>query len=486
MRSPSYAVSSQVQQLIADSVTPTSLYRKLRARFSHMKLLEGAEVSERGTCFSFLLLEPFAWIQAQESSCEMSFPDGHTETHALAQPEQLMTCLQNFFERFQFDTPSNPNIRNGLFGYFRYEAVQSFEHILLHQKLSEEEAVPLLRYEIFRHVIAINHIRNEVFLLTNSPSGEDGAHERFLETLREVLGSTYPQEEAFQQIGSPESNMTDDEQSAMIASCKQHIQRGDVFQIVPSRKFKQAYSGDNFQVYRALRVVNPSPYLYYGDYGDYQIFGSSPEAQIIVQNGRAEIHPIAGTCPRSGDIEQDELAVQELCDDPKENSEHVMLVDLARNDLSRHCDDVRVDAYREVHRYSHVFHLVSKVSGRLREGVSALRVLADTFPAGTLSGAPKFKAMELIDRYEKGARGIYAGGLGFFDTEGGCLHAILIRSFLAKDGFLFRQAGGGVVDESDPEKELLEVRNKLQALQKALDLASHPDGLFLYSSGAKP
>uniref|UniRef100_UPI0035C7D191 anthranilate synthase component I family protein n=1 Tax=Dokdonia donghaensis TaxID=326320 RepID=UPI0035C7D191 len=267
------------------------------------------------------------------------------------------------------------------------------------------------------------------------------------------------------------SNITDADYKALVETCKKHCQRGDVFQIVPSKRFSQQFTGDEFNVYRALRSVNPSPYLFYFDYGDYKIFGSSPEAQIIVQDGLAEIHPIAGTFKRTGNDEQDAILAKELAKDEKENSEHVMLVDLARNDLSRNGHNVKVDTYREVQFFSHVIHLVSKVTGQMHEGSNTLQVVADTFPAGTLSGAPKHMAMQLLEKYENRNRTFYGGAIGFMDFYGNFNHAIIIRSFLSKNHTLHWQAGAGVVSGSDPAKELQEVYNKLGALNKALDIA---------------
>jgi len=253
-----------------------------------------------------------------------------------------------------------------------------------------------------------------------------------------------------------------------IASCH----RGDVFQIVLSRRFEQPFTGDELNVYRALRSINPSPYLFFFDYGDYKLMGSSPEAQIIIKNGKAVVHPIAGTFKRTGDDETDKKEADRLLLDAKENAEHVMLVDLARNDLSRLCDDVKVEHYREVQYFSHVIHLVSEVSGSVRPGTNPFELLAKTFPAGTLSGAPKIKAMQLIDAFEPTARGSYGGGIGFVGFDGSCNHAIMIRTFLSKQNTLVYQAGAGVVAASKPENELQEVNNKLGALKKAIEFAA--------------
>ena len=241
--------------------------------------------------------------------------------------------------------------------------------------------------------------------------------------------------------------------------------------MVLSRRFSQDFKGDEFNVYRALRSINPSPYLFYYDYSTYRIFGSSPEAQMVVHEGIAEIHPIAGTFRRTGDdIKDQELAIK-LLEDPKENAEHIMLVDLARNDLSKNCHEVKVTNYKEVQFFSHVIHLVSKVTGAINAGVSGYQIFADTFPAGTLSGAPKYRALQLIDEYEPTTRSFYGGGLGMIKLNGDLNHAIIIRSFLSKNNKLYYQAGAGIVIDSNPESELQEVHNKLAALKKALEMS---------------
>ena len=265
--------------------------------------------------------------------------------------------------------------------------------------------------------------------------------------------------------------MTDDDYRQMVQKGIQSCYRGDVFQIVLSRKFNQGFTGDEFNVYRALRSVNPSPYLFFFDYGDYKLMGSSPEAQIIIKKGKAVVHPIAGTFKRSGDEAVDAIMTQKLLDDPKENAEHVMLVDLARNDLSRVCSEVRVKQYRQVHYYSHVIHLVSEVEGNVAENANPFQLVSKTFPAGTLSGAPKFKAMQLIDAMEPTKRSYYGGCIGFVGFDGSCNQAIMIRTFLSQQNTLTYQAGAGVVAASVPENELQEVNNKLNALKTAILMA---------------
>jgi anthranilate synthase component 1 len=356
---------------------------------------------------------------------------------------------------------------NGLFGYTAYDAVQYFENIRLHAPLIPAHQIPEVRYHFYNYIIAINHFQNTLQIIENRINGEPSELER-IETL---LNSRNLAIYSFRTEGTEKSNITDAQYKQMVSKGKDHCYRGDVFQIVLSRQFSQHFTGDEFNVYRALRSINPSPYLFYFDYGSYKIFGSSPEAQLKMQSGRAYINPIAGTFKRTGDDENDKILAQQLSADLKENAEHVMLVDLARNDLSRHAKNIRVERYREVQFFSHVIHLVSSVSGEMNEGSDITDMMTATFPAGTLSGAPKYKAMQLIDEYENQNRGYYGGALGFLDFDGRFNHAIMIRTFLSKGNCLFYQAGAGIVAISDEESELQEVNNKLGALKKAIEMA---------------
>ena len=305
-------------------------------------------------------------------------------------------------------------------------------------------------------------------MFENLLEGESSEQERLAYLIQ---NKNFP-EYNFHIQGEEQSNMTDEDFKKLVVKMKEHIKRGDVFQIVPSRAFKMPFSGDEFNVYRALRSINPSPYLFYFDYGDFKLFGSSPEAQLTIKEQQAAIYPIAGTFKRTGEIEQDQELAERLKNDPKENAEHVMLVDLARNDLSKHCANVQVTSYKEAQYYSHVIHLVSKVTGQLHASVNPFDVVGDTFPAGTLSGAPKHMALTLIDRYEGLDRSFYSGAIGFMGFNGDFNHAIMIRSFLSQTNTLHYQAGAGIVLDSDPEKELQEVNNKISALRRALELAA--------------
>jgi anthranilate synthase component 1 len=360
----------------------------------------------------------------------------------------------------------NASFAQGLYGYFTFDAVQFFETIRFKEAADASNKIPLARYRLYQYVIAINHHKDELLLCENCITGQEseGAVVESLINSKDV--PVYP----FSTVSGEASNMTDADYVDMVKKGISSCYRGDVFQIVLSRRFQQSFTGDEFNVYRALRNINPSPYLFFFDYGDYKLFGSSPESQLIIRNGRATVHPIAGTFRRTGDDAIDQVKAGELLQDPKENAEHVMLVDLARNDLSTVCHDVEVSQYRKVQYYSHVIHLVSEVVGTVEVG-NPFRVLFKTFPAGTLSGAPKFRAMQLIDAMEPTARSFYGGAIGFVGFNGSCNHAIMIRTFLSKDNTLFLQAGAGVVAASKPESELEEVNHKLNALKKAIEMA---------------
>jgi anthranilate synthase component 1 len=326
-----------------------------------------------------------------------------------------------------------------------------------------------MQYHLYRYIIAIDHFKNELYIFHNKPESEQD--DSGLAKIEDLIKNKNFPEYSFKSDAAEQSNLTNEGFIAIVEKMKQHIYRGDVFQIVPSRAFSKKFTGDEFNVYRALRSINPSPYLFYFDYGDFRIFGSSPEAQITIKDRTACIFPIAGTFKRSGDDEKDAIIAYDLKNDPKESAEHVMLVDLARNDLSRHCEQVEVKAFKEVQYYSHLIHLVSQVRGQLLPGVASYKVVADTFPAGTLSGAPKYRAMEIIDENENIKRSFYSGAIGYLGFNGDFNHAIMIRSFLSKSNTLHYQAGAGIVAGSVPESELKEVDNKIAALRKAIEMA---------------
>lgn len=463
-----YQLKTTFKKLLADTTTPVSIYLRLRDVFPNSLLLESSDYHSRENSMSYVCCEPIAGITLDEATLEIYYPDGERiskNADSINLREEVSLFRQSF--KAVDELPFN-FISNGLFGYFTFDAVAHFEDITLHTPIDEARNIPYLQYHIYRYVIVIDHFRNELYIFEHH-YGEQP--EEGLSKIQYLIQNKNFPEYRFELNGDETSNKTDEEYMALVEKTKGHIFRGDVFQIVPSRAFSRPFLGDEFNVYRSLRSVNPSPYLFYFDYGDFKLFGSSPEAQLTIKDKEACIYPIAGTFKRTGNMAEDLRVAEELKSDPKESAEHVMLVDLARNDLSRHCVGVEVKSFKEAQFYSHVIHLVSKVAGTLQEGANSFDVVGDTFPAGTLSGAPKHMAMQLIDRYEKQQRGFYSGAIGFMGFNGDFNHAIMIRTFLSKKNRLHYQAGGGVVADSSAEGELNEVNNKIAALRKALALA---------------
>ncbi len=462
------STAQRVPANIADIVTPVSIYMKLRDLYPGTILLESSDYHGNNNSQSFICFEPMAEFRVTRGNVEIMLPCGTKVKGEKPSEKDVPAQLDSFLKMFYVVSAQNTPKVNGVFGYSSYDAVQHFESITFKNEVSPEYEIPEMRYNYYKYILAFNHFTNQLNLIENLPENEQSEWVSIMELL---YNRTVPSFK-FQPDGDEVSNNTDEEYIDMVKKGIDHCFKGDVFQIVLSRQFKRKYIGDEFNVYRALRNINPSPYLYFFDYGGYKILGSSPEAQLIIDKGEATINPIAGTFKRTGnDIKDRELAEQ-LSNDPKENAEHVMLVDLARNDLSRNCEKVRVKTYKEVQYYSHVLHLVSDVRGQLKDDANTCRVMADTFPAGTLSGAPKFMAMELIDKYENQNRGYYGGCIGMLGFDGSFNQAIMIRSFLCKNNTLFYQAGAGVVSQSVPESELAEVNNKLGALKKAVELAT--------------
>ncbi len=460
-----YKLTSHHKKILADTITPVSVYLKIRDRFPNSILLESSDYHANDNSFSYICCNPIASIKVEDETVLQQFPDGTSKEINIGPDTDVVEIIHQFGQRFSATENDFKFIDNGLFGYMAYDAVRYFEDVQIGKK-DNSIAIPDIYYAVYQNVIAINHFKNEAYLFAHSYGSENNIPE-----IEQILNVKNFASYNFTKDGKADSNLADEEYKEHVRLAKKHCQRGDVFQLVLSRRFSQGFKGDEFNVYRALRSVNPSPYLFYFDYGDFKIFGSSPEAQLIVKNGRAEIHPIAGTFKRTGNDEQDAVLAKKLTEDDKENSEHVMLVDLARNDLSRNGNMVTVDNYREVQFFSHVIHLVSKVTGQKKKNIPTMKVVADTFPAGTLSGAPKHMAMQLIEKYEKTGRGYYGGAIGFMDFNGNFNHAIMIRTFLSKNHQLHYQAGAGLVAASDPEDELQETYNKLGALTKALEIA---------------
>jgi len=456
--------TTKLSGTVADLVTPVSIYLKMRDTYPNTLLLESSDYHGSSNSMSFICFDEIATIEVNNGTIAQNLPGSEPTTEKVTRKNQVAESLNNFLHTFEVDELKDKGLVNGLWGYSAYDAIQYFETIKLRERDNNEAQIPEIRYAFHRYVIAINHFNNDVTLIENLLEGQES-------NAREITGILLNQNVVtfqFKTEGEETSNITDEEYMQMVDEGRKHCFLGDVFQIVLSRRFRQKFSGDEFNVYRALRRINPSPYLFYFDYSNYRIFGSSPEAQLIVNNGKAIINPIAGTFKRTGDDESDRQLAIDLSEDKKENAEHVMLVDLARNDLSRNSKNVKVDNYREVQYYSHVLHLVSEVSGELDPDTNTVKVFGDTFPAGTLSGAPKFKAMEIIDRLENVGRSYYGGAIGFLGFNGNINHAITIRTFLSKNNTLIYQAGAGVVSESKRENELQEVNNKLGALKKAI------------------
>lgn len=463
-----YKLNTTYKKLLADTTTPVSIYLRLRDVFPNSLLLESSDYHSRENSMSYVCCEPIAGLVLNDGELKKNYPDGSSQTNAITGFE-LANEIESFLSAFEVEQLPLKMISNGLFGYFTHEAVEFFETIKLKPDAGNIRTIPVMQYHVYKYIIAIDHFKNELCIFQNRYNGD--TDDEGLQKIEFLIKNKNFPEYQFESNGPESSNLTDQEFMDMVEKMKKHIYRGDVFQIVPSRAFSKPFLGDEFNVYRSLRSINPSPYLFYFDYGNFRIFGSSPEAQITIKNRIASIFPIAGTIKRSGDDENDVEQARKLENDPKESAEHVMLVDLARNDLSRHCEDVQVRAFKEVQYYSHLIHLVSHVNGKLKDGVSSFKIVADTFPAGTLSGAPKYRAMEIIDENEKSKRSFYSGAIGFLGFNGDFNHAIMIRSFLSKNNVLHYQAGAGIVADSVAINELNEVNNKIAALRKALEMA---------------
>ncbi len=458
-------INTHSKTILADTTTPVSIYLKLRDIFPNSILMESSDYHGAKGSWSFICARPMAIFKVEGEKITETFPNGNKAITHITKEINVIQRLNNFRQAFVCEGDHVPI--NGIFGYIAYDAIEHFETIKLHSNIEEERKIPEIYYTFYRFIIAINHFHNQLIIIENIPDGENSESEQIETLLNSRTFAVYP----FKANGDEVSNKTDTEYMTMVSLDKESCLRGDVFQIVLSRRFSQTYTGDDFNVYRALRSINPSHYLFYFDYGNFRILGSSPEAELEIKNGKAYIHPIAGTFKRTGNDKYDQELAEQLSQDKKENAEHVMLVDLARNDLKHIATSVTVETYREIQYYSHVLHMVSVVSGILPENFNPVKVLADSFPAGTLSGAPKYKAMELIDKYEGDRRGYYGGCLGYLGFNGDCNHAIMIRSFLSKNNRLYYQAGAGIVQQSKEENELAEVNNKLAALKQALVLA---------------
>lgn len=464
-------ITTTVTKELADVHTPVGIYLRLRDRFRDTVLLESTDNHVASNSYSFICINAIAGIEIKDkNNVEFKLPNENPEKAAVKANGELKNLLWEFMKRFDIESedPKAAQFAQGLYGYFTFDAVQFFETIQFNNSNDAVNQIPMARYRLYQYVIAINHYKDELLLLENCMTGLASE----LQVVKSLINSKDVPVYPFKTTSEETSNMTDNDYVEMVKKGISSCHRGDVFQIVLSRRFQQTFIGDEFNVYRALRNINPSPYLFFFDYGDYKLIGSSPESQMIIRNGTAVVHPIAGTFRRTGDDVIDQQRADELVKDPKENAEHVMLVDLARNDLSTVCSNVKVNQYKQVQYYSHVIHLVSEVTGNVAAGANPFEILFKTFPAGTLSGAPKYKAMQLIDEYEPTSRSFYGGAIGFVGFNGSCNHAIMIRTLLSKNNTLILQAGAGIVAASKPESELQEVNNKLNALKTAIEMAS--------------
>ncbi len=453
------------RKVAGDLLTPVTAYLNVRDLYSQSVLMESSDYHGVENSKSFIAINPIATVSIAHGVGTMLLPDGTTQEHAISADYDAARLINDFLSQFSIEGEGSNYC--GLYGFTTFNAVRYFENISIKDETQKENDAADMQYTLFKSIAVFDHYSNELTLIELLGEGEKSSLDKFEHSLSSHTFRTF----GFHAVGDCTSTLTDDEHRENIRRGIAHCKRGDVFQIVLSRRFKQSFTGDDFQLYRALRSINPSPYLFYFDFGGFRIFGSSPETHCRIQGRQAYIDPIAGTTKRTGNAEQDRENALYLKNDPKENAEHVMLVDLARNDLSRNCHNVHIDFYKDMQYYSHVIHLVSRVSGTLDEGADPVRAFIDTFPAGTLSGAPKVRAMQLISEYEPHNRGAYGGCIGFIGFNGDLNQAITIRTFVSRNGELWFQAGGGIVAKSDVEYELQEVNNKLGALRKAIQMA---------------
>ena len=457
-----YKYKTISKRLLGDMHTPVSLYLKLRDIYPKSMLLESSDFHGNENSLSYIALCPLASIGINAGQSTSSFLDGKDEIKDIDNNYTVSVALNDFLRHFMIEGQDKDVC--GLFGYTAFDAVRYFEDIPVMEYHHKDTDAPDMYYILYKYILVFDHFKNELTLIELCGEGECDHLNELEASIENRNYASYD----FKVNGECTSTITDEEYKTMVRAGVKHCLRGDVFQVVLSRRFEQPYQGDDFKVYRSLRSINPSPYLFYFDFGGFRIFGSSPETHCKVERRRISIDPIAGTAFRTGNVALDKQLVEDLVNDPKENAEHVMLVDLARNDLSRNANNVKIDFYKEVQYYSHVMHLVSRVSGDLECNGNSMKAFIDTFPAGTLSGAPKVRAMQLITELEKHNRGAYGGCIGFIGFNGNINQAITIRSFVSRGNVLYFQAGAGIVAKSDDERELQEVNSKLGALKKAI------------------
>lgn len=460
-----YKIETISKKILADTTTPVSIYLRLRDLYPNSILLESSDYHSKENSLSYICCKPIAGIKLNNNTLYSYFPDGATES---LNHFNISESIQLFKDKFQVEEITTPNFQNnGLFGYFNWNILKYTEDVNID---TTNNTIPIMQYHLYAFVIVVDHFKNELRVFQNrSESDEKDELNDIINLIQDRSYSNFK----FSVVGSEESDMNDEDFKGLVLKMKAHISRGDVFQIVPSISFSQSFKGDEFNVYRCLRSINPSPYLFYFDYGDFKLFGSSPEAQISIKNKEANLFPIAGTFKRTGNDKEDAIMAEKLLNDEKESAEHVMLVDLARNDLSRNCFNVEVKSFKKIQFYSHLIHLVSHISGELNPEAKIFDVVTQSYPAGTLSGAPKLKAIELLNKYEKTNRSFYAGAIGFMGFNDEFLHAIMIRTFMSKENKLHYRAGAGIVFQSNPDSELAEVNNKIAALRKAIEMATN-------------
>ena len=467
MKTFNYTTTSKT--ILADLYTPVGVYMRLRDIYPQSALMESSDYHDSNNSRSFIGIGPLASVAIGHGKATIAFPDGTTESHEVNKTYQSDKAIHALIDCIKVEGDHSDIC--GLYGYTSFNAVRYFEDIAVKDETQAKNDAPDMVYILYKVVIVFDHFNNQLTVVSLTPSDQPQNGEADLDNIMRAMNKANVKAYDFHPVGDVRSTLTNEEHKANIRKGIQHCLRGDVFQIVLSRRFIQQYEGDDFKLYRALRSINPSPYLFYFDFGGFRIFGSSPETHCRIEGDKAYIDPIAGTTKRTGDAEADRQGAEYLRNDPKENAEHVMLVDLARNDLSRNCHNVKVDFYKDLQYYSHVIHLVSRVSGQLDEGADPIKAFIDTFPAGTLSGAPKVRAMQLISEYEPHNRGAYGGCIGYIGLNGSLNQAITIRTFVSRNGELWFQAGGGIVAKSNEEYELQEVNNKLGALRRAILMA---------------
>lgn len=459
-------IKTRYKKMLADLYTPVSIYLRIRDKFPGSILLESADNNARENNWSYIAIKPIAGMEINENQLEYKYPGVKEVRASLDSKKSFSEELYGFIQTFKSEGNSPISASESFFGYTAYDTIRFFGSKKQNNETKEPE-IPLLRYRLYQYVIAINHFKDELYLCENQIDGLDSEFDEIETLIRIKDCPSY----SFQTKDAEESNMNDEEFLNIAKKGIEHCSSGDVGQVVLARSFHQKFKGDEFNVYRALRSINPSPYLFYFDYGNYKLMGSSPETQVHISDQKATINPIAGTVKRTGDEDKDKKAIAQLLKDPKENEEHDMLVDMGNKDMRKQAEEVRVEEVRKVHSYSHVIHLVSKITGKLKKDTNPFDVLSANFPAGTLSGSPRKKALELIAEYEPTKRGFYGGCIGLVGLNGDFNHTIMIRSFLSKANLLRYQAGAGIISQSKAQSELQEVNNKLNALRQAIETA---------------